>query len=154
MSFSCTDTPRIRVTTPMSGYHDVPCGSDPAPGGCATPLPTINAGELPDAKPLEVTGLFVPIDHTGAYAVDVGDAVLPNGILSEATVPRANDTRSDLLIPDGIRLELIGEDGTPIENAYTHGWRPGVEHVHVRLVYTVEAFDPGATLILTSIVVR
>jgi len=153
-SLSCTETPRIQVFTPMNGYSDVPCNGEGGVGTCASPVPTIDPVVAADSIPLEVTSLIVPIDHTGAYVVDVGDAVLPNGILSEATATLANDTRSDLLIPDGVHLEVIGEDGRPLRNAYEHGWRPGTERVHVRLTFTVDAFDPGTSLILTSVVVR
>jgi len=154
-SLLCTDTPRIRVTSPVQGgYSDVPCNGEGGLGTCASPVPTIDPVTAKDAVPLEVTSVIVPIEHDGEYAIDIGEAVLPNGILSEGTVTLANDRRSDVLIPDGVRLEVIGEDGKPLANAYEHGWRPGTERVHVRVTFTVEAFEPGASLILTSIVVR
>lgn len=154
-SLLCTDTPRIRVTSPVQdGYSDVPCNGEGGLGTCASPVPTIDPVTAKDAVPLEVTSVIVPIEHEGEYAIDIGEAVLPNGILSEGTVTLANDRRSDVLIPDGVRLEVIGEDGKPLANAYEHGWRPGTERVHVRVTFTVEAFEPGASLILTSIVVR
>lgn len=39
-------------------------------------------------------------------------------------------------------------------NAYDHGWRAGTERVHVRLVFSVESFEPGTTLTITDVVVR
>jgi hypothetical protein len=156
-SLRCTDTPLIRVSTPTSGYHDVPCG--PAPGGqsgseCASPVPTIDPSAAPLARPLVVPSVTVAIDHGGSYAVDLGDAVLPNGILSEATATLADDRRADVIIPAGIRLEVAGPDGKPLENAYDQGWQPGTERVDVRLVFIVESFDPGATLVITDVEVR
>lgn len=153
----CTDTPLVRVRTPIAGYHDVPCG--PTPGGepgsaCATPLPTIAPAAARKAVPLEVGRIAIPIDHDGAYSIDLGDAVLPNGILTEATATLVDERRSDVLIPDGIRLKVVGADGKPLENAYTHGWRRGTERVHVRLVFSVESFDPGVVLELVNVVVR
>jgi hypothetical protein len=153
-SMLCTDTPLIRVASPMSGYHDVPCGAEPAPGNCASPVPTIAPSSAAKGVPLSVPSLTIAIDHVGAYAVDIGDAVLPNGILTEASATLADDRRADVLIPEGIQLEVVGEDGQPLVNAYDHGWRPGTEQVHIRLVFTVESFDPGATLEITEVVVR
>lgn len=154
----CTDTPVIRVSSPTNGYHDVPCG--PAPGGepgshCATPLPTIAPAAAEKAVPLRVPSVTIAIDHAGTYAIDVGDAVLPNGILSEATATLADDHRTDVLIPNGIWIEIVGPDGKPLDNAYIHGWHSGTETVHVRLVFSVESFDPpGTTLEITNVVVR
>jgi hypothetical protein len=156
-SLLCTDTPVIRVMSPMSGYHDVPCG--PVPGGepgsnCATPMPTIAPSAQQSAVPLRVPTVTIPIDRTGAYEVDLGQAVLPNGILTEASATLVDNTRSDVLIPEGIQLEVIGEDGKPLVNAYDHGWRAGTELVQVRLVFSVESFEPGTTLTITDVVVR
>lgn len=153
-SMLCTDTPLINLGSPMSGYHDVPCGAEPAPGKCASPVPTIAPSAAADAVPLRVPRLTIAIDHAGAYTIDIGDAVLPNGILTEAAATLANDRRTDVLIPQGIQLEVVGEDAQPLVNAYDQGWRPGTEQVHVRLVFTVESFDPGATLEITDVLVR
>ena len=101
-----------------------------------------------------MSSLAIPINHTGTYAIDLGDAVLPNGILTETTATLADDRRSDVLIPQGIQLQVLGPDAKPLENAYAQGWRSGTETVHVRLVFTVGSFDPGATLELTNIGVR
>jgi hypothetical protein len=156
-SMLCTDTPVIRVTSPMSGYHDVPCG--PVPGGepgshCATPMPTIAPSAEAGAVSLRVPSLTIPIDHAGAYEVDLGEAVLPNGILTEASATLADDRRTDVIVQDGIHLEVVGKDGKPLVNAYDHGWRAGTEIVQVRLVFSVESFEPGATLTITDVVVQ
>jgi hypothetical protein len=154
-SLLCTDTPHIRISSvTMGGYFDIPCGPDGTPDECASPVPSIAPKAAAESVPLKVPSLVIPIGHVGDYAIDVGEAVLPNGILSEASATLADDTRTDVLIPDGIFLEVVGEDGTPIGNIYDHGWRPGTEQVHVRLVFTVESFDPGATLEITDLVVR
>ena len=90
----------------------------------------------------------------GHYVVDLGEAILPNGILSKATATLAHHTRSDVLVPDGIHLEVIGEDGKPLVNAYEHGWRAGTEQVHVHLGFSVESFEPRTTLTITGVVLR
>jgi hypothetical protein len=123
-------------------------------GGCASPLPDIDPAVTDRAVPLSVPSLTIPIDHEGPYAVDAGTATLPNGVLSETAVTLTDDTRVDVLIPAGIRLEVIGEDGNPMSNKYDHGWRAGLETVRVRLVFDVDSFDPGAELVLTDLLVR
>ena len=153
-SLLCTETPQIALTTTTAGYHDVPCGEDPAPGHCASPVPSIDPSAAEMAVPLRVPSLTIPIDHTGRYIVDVGDAVLPNGILSEATATLPDDVRTDVLIPEWIWLEVIGDDGLPLSNIYEHGWRTGTERVHVRIMFTVDSFEPGASLEITNLVVR
>ena len=51
---------------------------------------------------------------------------------------------TDVLIPEWIWLEVIGDDGRPLQNIYEHGWRTGTERVHVRFVFAVDGFEPGA----------
>jgi hypothetical protein len=154
-SLLCTETPRIALLSPTTnGYHDLPCGEDGAPEHCASPVPSIAPSAAQMAVPLRVPSLTIPIDHTGRYVVDVGNAVLPNGILGEATATLPDDVRTDMLIPEWIWLEVIGEDGLPLRNIYEHGWRTGTERVHVRLVFTVDSFEPGASLEITNVVVR
>jgi hypothetical protein len=154
-SLLCTETPQIALLSPtINGYHDQPCGEDGAPESCASPVPSIAPSAAKMAVPLRVPSLTIPIDHTGRYVVDVGDAVLPNGILSEATATLRDDVRTDVLIPEKIWLEVIGDDGVPLWNIYEHGWRSGTERVHVRFVFTVDAFDPGARLEISDVLVR
>lgn len=153
-SFLCRETPQIALTTTIDGYYGLPCGEDGAPESCATPVPSIDPSAAEMAVPLRVPRLTIPIDHTGRYVVDVGDAVLPNGILSESTATLSDDMRTDVHIPERIWLEVIGDDGRPLRNIYEHGWRTGTERVHVRLVFTVDAFEPGASLEITNVVVR
>ena len=154
-SFLCTEMPRIVVGSPMGGYHDVPCGPEPAPEGvCATPPPPIAPAAAEKSRALRVRSLDVAIDHVGTYSIDIGAAILPNGVLSEASASLADPYRNDVLIPEGIQLQVVGEDGDPIVNAYQHVWHRGVERVTVRLVFTVEALDRPTTLELTDVVVR
>ena len=153
-SLLCTDAPRIRIVSPMAGYHDTPCGPEPAPGGCASAVPTMRPAAAKRAVALEIWTVEIPVDHAGDYSIAIGDAVLPNGILTEASATLADDRRTDVLIPDGVHLEVIGDDGQPLLDAYRQGWRPGTERVHVRIAFTVASFDPGATLYITDVVVR
>ena len=144
----CTDTPQIRIASPMhDGYLDVPEG--------ATPVPTIDPASRALAQPLVVGALDIPIDRTGSYRVELGEATLPNGIVSRADLALANDHPTDLLLnASGIGLELPSAlDEEPISNIYGSGWRAGVVRVRVVITFTVVAFDPGAVLQVRDVVV-
>ena len=152
----CTDTPVIRTSTPTTnGYRDVPCNGE-APDSCASPVPRPDAAARVAARPLVVPRLSIPIDHVGDYTVDVGEATLPNGILSNATFGLANASPSDLLITaDGVALGVDSlEGGPPFVSIYEHGWHAGTERVRATLTFTVESFQPGAVLEVIDISVR
>ena len=150
---ACTDTPELRLSTPMDGYHDVPCAGE-APAGCATPLPSIDPQAAVAASPLEVAALDVPIDRLGRYEVDVGQATLPNGILSDASFSVADRRPATFTVTDGVHLAVRTVDHEPLWNAYEHGWRKGVEPVRVLVVFEVDWYEPGAALGLRDVVVR
>ncbi len=159
-SYLCTDEPVIGTHTVMTnGYHDLPCPRRGPTPGCATPVPTARPRTVVAAEPLRIAALSIPIDHAGAYEIPVGEATLPNGILSEATfdLADASPPPAELLVgPDGIglRLQSLEDDGRPFDDAYEHGWRRGLERVRVSLVFEVEAFTPGATLEIIDLAVR
>jgi hypothetical protein len=153
----CTDPPTIRTLTPTSnGYQDVPCSGSEAPGGCASPVPRPDAGGRAAAQPLEVPRIRIPIDHVGSFAVPVGQATLPNGILSKAAFALANSSPTDVLVAgDGMSLRVESlEGGPPFENIHDHGWHPGGERVRATLVFDIEWFEAGAVLEVDDIVVR
>ncbi len=158
----CTDNPAIPVYAPYAmnaGYHDVPCGSTPGgePGSaCATPLPTIAPHAAAEAVPLEIAARDIPITSTGPMEINVGPAVLPNGVLSDARFSLADPFTRAFAVADGIRLEVRSQDPTrpPFDNAYAHGWYPGTEAVEVYLVFDVTSFTAGAQLQLRDLIVR
>lgn len=155
-SLLCTDAPVIRRSTPTTnGYRDVPCSGE-APDGCASPVPSAAPTDLAAAQPLQVSALRIPIDHIGAYSIVVGDAVLPNGLLTEATFGLADESPTDTLVtPEGMSLVIRSLDGgAPFESIYEHGWHTGTERVRATLVFEVESFEPGAVLVATDIAVR
>ncbi len=161
-SLVCSDHPEIPLSMPYGpagGYHDVPCG--PVPGGepgsaCATTLPTIAPHAAAMAVPLEIAARDFPITTTGPMEIDVGSAVLPNGILSDARFSLADPSTRAFTVADGVRLEVRSKDPTrpPFDNAYEHGWYPGAEDVKVHLVLNVTSFTPGAQLQVRDLVVR
>jgi hypothetical protein len=151
----CTDSPEIVVSSVMSGgYHDIPCGGG-TPEECASPVPTPEPAAARQAIPLRVAALDVPLDHVGAYRVALGEATLPNGVLTDASFTLADLQPSDFLVTrDGVFLDVVSLDGGgTVTNAYGHGWRPGVERVEAVLTFTVIDADPGAVLRVRAVAV-
>ena len=160
-SLLCTGDPAIDLRLPIpSGYEDTPCsgeaGDDTAANVCASPVPSADPEARAQAVPLRGGSLVIPIEHAGPYEVVLGEAELPNGILSDATASLADPAPMDLVVSeDGMRLEITSLDGgPPFVSAYEHGWHPGVEHVEARLVFAVESFEPGAVFEVTDVLVR
>ncbi len=153
-TIQCTNKPEIRIATPIEGFFDTPCAGEP-PAGCATPLPTFSPDGVAASESLKVASLDIPIDHEGAYAIEVGHAKLANGVLRAARFDLVDPFQDTFLLVDGsISLGVIGEDGKPIANAYDHGWRAGVEDVRVILAFEVDSFEPGTVLQARDLVVR
>lgn len=155
---ACTDDPHLwtQGLVPGDGYRDIPCTGDP-PTGCATPLPRIDAKAAAEARPIVVKRLEVPIDHVGAYEVDIGEGSIPNGILTSASYTLGDDWPDHASIADYmVRLEVrsLEPDGQPFQNYYQHGWRAGTERIRAVLVFSVKRFDPGAVLDVRNVVVE
>jgi hypothetical protein len=143
----CVDDPHLTWTSvTQGGYHDVPEGS--------SPVPSAAPGDLEMATELHIDRLDIPIDRTGPHEIVLGEAWLPNGLLTTAELSLVDVWPTDLSIVDGrVRLE-VRADGRPIQNIYEHGWREGTELVEAVLVFDVVHFDPGAKLSITDVVVR
>lgn len=141
------------VTSPISGgYQDVPCAGPAPENPCATALPTIEPSALSESRPLTIRSVEIPIDHVGAYSIDIGQAGLPNGILTAASAEVTSSPSDPLVSYDGYALNITSLDGgPPFENHYLHGWRPGVEHVRVTLSFTVLSFQPGAAVAVANV---
>ena len=141
------------IVSPISGgYHDVPCAGPAPESPCATALPTIEPSALSELRPLTINSVEIPIDHVGTYAIDLGEATLPNGILTSASAEVTSSPTDPLVSYDGYALNITSLDGgPPFENYYAHGWRPGVEHVGVTLSFTVLSFQPGAAVVVANV---
>ena len=154
----CRDDPQLQATSPtLNGYWDVPCAGEP-PDECASPMPPPDPEAIAAAKELRVPRLDIPIDHVGQYEVPVGEATLPNGILSIAEFEFASPGwPSDLTIAEGIvRLDIrsLDDPDRPFWNVYDHGRIEGTERVGATLVFDVLHHDPGAVLSIEDLVVR
>ncbi len=141
------------MRSPISGgYHDVPCAGPAPENPCATALPPIEPSALSESRPLTIRSVEIPIDHVGAYSIDLGEATLPNGILTAASAEVTSSPTDPLASYDGYALNITSLDGgPPFENYYLHGWRPGVEHVRVTLSFTVLSFQPGAAVVVANV---
>lgn len=157
---ACMDVPRLEARMSVGdggGYHDVPCADDASPNSCGKPLPSLEPAAVAAARPLSVARLAIPIDHVGAYEVRLGEALLPNGLVSVGSFAFGEDWPLDVSLKDGIasiRLRSLEPDGKPFDNYYVHGWRPGVERVEALLVFEILWSEPGAVLAIRDVVVR
>jgi len=153
----CSDDPQLRASSIVGGgYTDVPCAGE-APDGCATPHPTIEPGAAASSEALTVDERTIAIDHVGPYAVVLGEASLPNGILTESSFEFDEAWPADVALADAlavIEVRSLEPDGKPFDNYYTHGWRPGVERVEAVLRFDVLWFEPGADLSIRNVAVR
>ena len=156
-SILCTESPEVQVSADLmhNGYHDIPCTGDP-PSGCASPVPTIDPTAISDARPLLVKAMDIPLDRVGTYSVDLGNATLANGILTDASFSLADvHPTTWSTTEDGVRLVIESLDGgPPFSNIYEHGWRPGVEQVVAKAVFEITSADPGAIMQIRDVVVR
>lgn len=147
---ACVDDPKIE-THAMSkegGYRDRTAD--------ATPVPSAAPDAIEMAAELRVDRIDIPIDHSGPHEIVLGEAWLPNGLLTTADFELVDDWPPGVtILAGGISLEVRSElDGRPIRNIYEHGWREGIEGVEAVLVFNVFRFEPGATLSIQGVVVN
>ena len=154
-SILCSEDPQIAIVAPTDGYYDVPCTGE-APETCATKHPAPPADAVAAARPIAVDRLVVPIDHVGAYAIELGEGSLANGILEESSIALQAEPPGVLTTDSGVRLrvESLEADGRPFDNYYLHGRREGVERVRAWIEFEIEAFKPGSALTFVGIAVR
>jgi hypothetical protein len=146
---ACVDDPHLTADSVMKGgYFDTPEGS--------SPVPSVAPDALEMATGLHLGRVDIPIDHTGPNEIVLGEATLPNGLLTRADFELVDLWPAGLTILDGrVSLEIRSRlDGKPIQNIYEHGWREGVEGVEAVLAFDVFRFDPGATLSIQDVVVQ
>lgn len=144
----CFDDPHLIAISPMNGYRDVPEGS--------SPVPTAAPAAVAAGSELAIDRVDIAIDHVGPHEVRLGEARLPNGLLTSAEFEFVDDWPLSITIPDRrVSLEVRSTaDGRPIRNIYEHGWREGAEPVEVVLVFEVFRYDPGAVLSIRNVLVR
>jgi hypothetical protein len=160
MGPACSPNQRLEARSSVAdggGYHDVPCPDGSPPHTCGTPLPTFEPAAVAGARPLSVARFQIPIDHVGAYEVTLGEASLPNGVVTVASFEFADDWPLDVSLGEGvaqINLRSLEPDGNPFQNYFDHGWRPGVERAEALLAFEVLWFEKDAVLDIRNVVVR
>ena len=153
---ACTNDPTLSPNSILGGYTDVPCAGD-TPDTCATPHPSIEPDAAASARPLTIDARTIPIDRLGLLDIPLGEAAIPNGILTEASFEFVETWPLDVALAGGsgvLGIRSLEPDGKPFDNYYLHGWRPGVERVEVTLQVEVLWFEPGADLVIRNVVVR
>jgi hypothetical protein len=146
---ACIDEPRLQISSPTEGgYFDRPEG--------ASPVPTAAPDALAAASSLRIDRLDIQIDHVGPFEVRLGEAALPNGLLTTATFDLVDPWPAGVTVIDGrVILEVRSlVDGRSLRNVYEHGWRDGTEPVEAVLIFDVSRFEPGAVLAIRDMVVE
>jgi hypothetical protein len=157
-SLQCQDAPHLQaMSVTMGGYFDTACTGDP-PKACQTPVPPADVTAVAAAVPLRVARVDIPIDHDGHYEVPVGEATLPNGLLTSADFGFVSpDWPTNIAIADGVVslvVRSLDDPGRAFTNIHEHGRVAGVERAEAVLIFDVIRHDAGATLSIQDIVVR
>jgi hypothetical protein len=156
-SLVCSESPGLEaLDLHNAGFWDLPCAGE-APAGCATPLPLPIGAAAAAGRALRIDALDVPVGPVGHREVEIGTAILPNGILTEATFRIATESQVGFLIDPGIiQMELrSSEPGRPaFDNIYSRGAIDGPEEVRVFLVFDVVETSPGSMVTIADVVVR
>jgi hypothetical protein len=150
-ALQCREDPQLQaVSVTMGGYFDTPEG--------ATPVPPPDPQAVAAARPLRAPSLDVPIDHDGHYEVAVGEATLPNGILTTADFGfKSPGWPADVAIADGVvtlEVRSLDDPARRFVNIHDHGRVAGTERVEGFLVFDVLHHRPGAVLSVRDILIQ
>lgn len=150
-ALQCQDDPQLQASSvTKGGYFDTPEG--------ATPVPAPDHAAVAAARPLRVARFDIPIDHDGHYAVPVGQATLPNGILSVADFAFvAPGWPPNISIANGVvslEVRSLDDPTRRFTNVHDHGRVKGTERVQGVLVFDVLRHGPGAVLSVRDVVVQ
>jgi hypothetical protein len=148
---ACGEEARIRVS--MGVDRDVPCSGEP-PDGCATVPATPPPAAVTAASGLRVAELNVPIDHAGHYEIELGNASLPNGYLSERSLRLVDDRPATFWITNAVLRVASMIDGRPPVGSIYRAPYVGPEPVAALLVFDVTEFESAGILQVRDIVVR
>jgi hypothetical protein len=145
----CMAEPHLVLRNPIeNGYRDYP--------EHATPVPEIEPAAAAAATELTIPRIEIPIDAPGPQRVKVGQATLPNGILSETRFATEDTWPSTFVLRQGsVTIEVVSVDrGDTLVNLYEHGWVEGLETVDVYIVFDAGIVRPGARLVVVGLTVR
>jgi hypothetical protein len=153
----CSENPGIdAIDLHGAGYWDVPCTGE-APNGCPSPIPTPTGAAADVGRELRIATLDLPVGAKGHREVEIGRAVLVDGIVQEARFSIADQTQSGFLLDPGVvRMELGSTIAgrPPFDNAYRRGTFEGPEEVRVMLIFDVAETNPDAVIHISDVLVR
>jgi len=156
-TLTCSETPGIEaVDLHGAGYWDVSCAGEP-PDGCPSPIPTPTGAAAAVGRELKIDAVDMPVGAVGHREVEIGRAVLVNGIVQEARFSIADQMQVGFLLEPGlVRMELRSTvAGRPtFDNAYSRGTFKGPEEVRVVLIFDVAETGPDAVIHVTDVLVR
>jgi hypothetical protein len=155
-SLLCSDAPGIQAVDLHGGYWDVPCTGE-APDGCPSPLPSLSPDRAASGTELRLASLDVPVGPVGHREVEIGTAVLVDGLVQEARFSLGDQVQDGFALDPGlVRMELRSTIAgrPPFDNAYVRGTFAGLEPVRVILVFDVTETSPGAVIHVTDVEVR
>ena len=148
---ACISDPKIFIAGGDVG-RDVPCTHPPT--GCATEPPTPRPEIQAQARPLRVPILDIPLDHLGAYKVEVGEAGLPDGAFTRSSVRFLDEHPTNFWLRDAtLVIEPVDPTRPPIGSIFRDPY-DGVEQVRVSIKFDVTELSPGAVLQVRDIVVE
>jgi hypothetical protein len=153
----CSENPAIdAIDLHGAGYWDVPCTGE-APNGCPSPIPTPTGAEAEVGRELRIATLDLPVGSKGHREVEIGRAVLVDGIVQDARFSIVDQTQNGFLLDPGvIRMELRSTiAGRPsFDNAYQRGTFRGPEEIRIMLVFDVAETNPDAVIHILDVLVR
>jgi len=156
-TLTCSETPGIQaVDLHDAGYWDVPCAGEP-PDGCPSPIPKPTRAAAAVGRELKVDAIDMPVGAVGHREVEIGRAVLVDGIVQEARFSIADQTQVGFLLDPGlVRMELRSTipGRPPFDNIYQRGTFKGAEEVRVVLVFDVAETGADAVVHVTDVLVR
>jgi hypothetical protein len=156
-TLTCSETPGIQtVDLHGAGYWDVPCAGEP-PDGCPKRISAPTGPAAAVGRELKIDAMAVPVGPVGHREVEIGRAVLVDGIVQEARFSIADEAQVGFLLDPGlVRMELRSTvpGRPPFDNIYQRGTFKGPEEVRVVLVFDVAETGPDAVIHVTDVLVR
>ena len=156
-TLTCSETPGIQaVDLHDAGYWDVPCAGEP-PDGCPNRITAPTGSAAAARRELKIDAIAVPVGPVGHREVEIGRAVLVDGIVQEARFSIADQEQVGFLLDPGlVRMELRSTvpGRPPFDNVYQRGTFKGPEEVRVILIFDVAETGPDAVIHVTDVLVR
>ncbi|MES2208704.1 MAG: hypothetical protein V4515_00735 [Chloroflexota bacterium] len=136
--------------------QDVPC-TENADGvqTCATPLPKLTTADKASASALIIENGTVKLDHLGKYRVFLGQVVLARGIVQSSVLELGN-VRSETYLAPSFRLELEDASSHRVlpRNIYDKGITDGPQRVDAYLVFDLQWYQEGASILISRVEVN